>query len=725
MTKTRKKRWYIKHCRENNEKIYSLADQIGCSRVLSTLLVNRGFDDENSATAFVNKSQEKLHNPFLLNDMDKAVNRIASSINNNEKITIYGDYDVDGVTSVSNLYLYLQSLGAKVDYYIPSRKGEGYGISTEALLKLKNNGTSLIITVDTGITAINEIDFANSLGIDVVVTDHHECTDALPNAIAIINPKRHDSTYPFSSLAGVGVVFKLLCALESFIKGISIKDATREIAIKYSDLTAIGTIADVMPVVDENRIIVSYGLERAEKTDKIGLAMLINLCRNGDGKTNTRPKTKKRLTSGFVGFTLAPRINAAGRISSASIAVDLFLSKNEAEAESYAYQLCEINKERQYTENKIVEEANQIIEQSHLDEKSIIILDNENWHHGVIGIVSSRVSDKYGVPSVLISFEGNDDPYSQDAIGKGSGRSVSGLNLVEALTHCSDLLEKFGGHELAAGLTIKRKNLDALKQRLEEYAKNCFKNVDIEPVLEIDTELSEDEISLELAKEISLLEPFGVANTTPVFSATNMIIEDIIPVGMNKHLRLILSKGGKQFSAMLFSVSPEEFWLDIGDEVDVAFNLETNEFAGNVALQINVKDIVPSQRYIQIEKHNEELYVQIKEGKSTLAPTEFIPEREDFAIAYKHLLNSARCDKDEYSYMHFALDLNRYNPVTPFTYQKVKIIIKVFMELNVVGIEEIDDFKFRFKISYSKNKTNLEKSSLLKKLKSMYQTPKR
>ncbi len=725
MTKTLKKRWHIRHCREDNDKIYSLAEQIGCSRVLSTLLVNRGFDDEKSATAFINKSQERLHSPFLLNDMDKAVNRISSSVENQEKITIYGDYDVDGVTSVSNLYLYLQSLGARVDYYIPSRKGEGYGMSTEALLKLKNNGTSLIITVDTGITAINEIDFATSLGIDVVVTDHHECTDILPKAIAVINPKRHDSTYPFSSLAGVGVVFKLLCALESHIKGASIKDATREIASKYADLTAIGTIADVMPVVDENRIIVSYGLERAEKTDKIGLAMLINLCRNGDGKSSSKPKTKKRLTSGFVGFTLAPRINAAGRISSASIAVDLFLSKSEAEAESYAYQLCEINKERQYTENKIVEEANQIIEQKGLDEKSIIILDNENWHHGVIGIVSSRVSDKFGVPSVLISFEGNDDPFEPEAIGKGSGRSVSGLNLVEALTHCSDLLEKFGGHELAAGLTIKRKNLEKFKQRLEDYAKNCLKSVDIEPVLDIDTELNESEITLDLAKEISLLEPFGIANSTPLFSATNMIIEDLIPVGMNKHLRIILSKSGKQFSAMLFSVSPEEFWLDIGNEVDVAFNLESNEFAGNVTLQINIKDICPSQRYLQIEQQNEELYVQIKEGKSNLSPTEFIPEREDFAIAYKHLLNSARCNKEEYSYMRLASDLNRYNPANPFTYVKVKIIIKVFTELNVVGIEEIDEYSFKFKLSYSKNKVNLDKSSLLKKLKSMYQTAKR
>ncbi len=724
MIKRKNKRWQLVDSAENREKIEQLSAQIGCSRAFSTLLVNRGFDNRSSAISFMNKSQEKLHNPFLLNDMDKAIERILTAVENQEKITIFGDYDVDGVTSVTILYLYLTSINANVDYYIPSRKGEGYGISNEALSKLNTNGTKLIITVDTGITATCEIEFAKSLGIDVVVTDHHECAEELPNAIAVINPKRQDSTYPFSSLAGVGVVFKLLCALEARTKQVSIKDATREIAHKYADLTAIGTIADVMPVVDENRIIVSYGLERAENTDKIGLTKLINLCRNGDSKvTNNKNKTKKRLTSIFVGYTLAPKLNAAGRISSASIAVELLLSKNEAQAESYACQLYEINKERQYTENKIVEEADKIIEEKGLDKKSIIILDNENWNHGVIGIVSSRITDKYGVPSVLISFEGNEDPYAPNAIGKGSGRSVEGMNLVEALNQFTSLLVKSGGHELAAGLTIKRENLELFRKSLEEYASNCFKGVDTQPVLEIDTELETNEISLEIAKEISALEPFGTANPTPVFSAKNMVIEDIIPVGMNKHLRIILSKGTKHYSAMLFSVSPKEFWLDIGDEVDVAFNLETNEFAGNVSLQINIRDIKISEAYQQIEKQNEEIYQQIRAGESSLAPELFIPVRDDFATVYKYLVDSARCDKEAFSYMRLSNELNRYAS-TPFTYSKIKIIIKVFIELNIVAIEEIDEFSFNFKISYSKNKANLEKSSLLKKLKSMYQTKK-
>jgi len=722
---TKNKKWHIKYMPENDSLAKDLAYSIGCSEVFAQLLINRGYFDKDSAIAFLNKSEEVLHSPFLLNDMEKAVERIRHAIDNKEKITIYGDYDVDGVTSVSILYLYLESLGANVEYYIPSRKNEGYGMSNEAIAKLAQNGTSLIITVDTGITAIKEIDYARELGIDVVVTDHHECTDFIPNAVAVINPKRHDTTYPFANLAGVGVVFKLLCAIQARHFQLSVLKATMEVAQEYADLTAIGTIADVMPIIDENRIIVAYGLEKAEKTHNVGLAMLIKLCRNGEGKaTFSKQKTKKRISSGFVGFTLAPRINAAGRISDASIAVELFLSKSEQKAEKYALELCEINKERQFTENKIVEEAINIVENTELSEKSVIILDNENWNHGVVGIVSSRISDKYGVPSILISFEGNEDPFSPEAIGKGSGRSINGMNLVEALSTCSDLLEKFGGHELAAGLTVKRKNLEELKQRLTKYADDCFKDITLERVLEIDTELTSDDFTLDLAKEISYLEPYGVSNPTPLFIARNMCIEDIIPVGMNKHLRIILSNNGYDFSAMLFSVSPEEFWLETDDEVDVVFNLETNEFSGNISLQVNIKDIRLSERCLQIEKQNEEMYQKAWNGETTLSPEYFIPERDDFSVVYKHLLNSARCNKESYSYTRLINDINRYRLKNPISYTKAKIIIKVFLELNIISIEEIDDFSFKFKISYSKNKANLEKSNILRKLKTTYQSKK-
>ena len=642
MTEIKRKKWTFKGVQAKNEAYDSLSLDIDCSKTLARLLVNRGLDTKEKAIAFIEKSQEILYNPFLLNDMDVAVKRILLAIEKKDKITIYGDYDVDGVTSVSILYLYLESLGVDIDYYIPCRKGEGYGISELALQKIKENGTSLIITVDTGVTAINEIEIANNLGLDVIVTDHHECLEFLPNAIAVINPKRPDTTYPFSQLAGVGVVFKLLCALEARYSNTSVLRATSKIASKYADLTAIGTIADVMPVIDENRIIVAYGLEKAENTENLGLASLVNMCRNGEGK-NTKSKSKKRLTSGFVGYTIAPRINAAGRISSASKAVELFLSKNAPHAESLAYELGEINKERQFNENKIVEEANEIIEENGLNQNSMIILDSNEWHHGIIGIVSSRISDRFGIPSILISFEGNEDPYDGEAIGKGSGRSVPGMNLVDALGSCADLLDKFGGHELAAGLTIKRKNLEAFKKKLEEYAKNCFKDADMERKLEIDMELSSNEITLSLAKEMGLLEPYGISNPAPIFATKNMVIEDIIPLGMNKHLKLILSKGSMRFSAMLFSVSPEEFWLSIQDEVDVAYNLEVNEFAGVQNLQISIKDIRLSERSLIIDTQNLQHYTDAKAGNSQLSYDYIVPSREDFATVYPHLDLSSRC----------------------------------------------------------------------------------
>lgn len=715
----KKKKWLIKQRPEDKDLIFELSNSLGVSEALSTLLINRGYTDEKSAFSFLRKSQEKLHDPFLLNDMDKAVDRILSAVNNKEKITIYGDYDVDGVTSVCNLLLYLKSIGAIVDYYIPCRKTEGYGVSKEAISKLVEGGTKLIITVDTGVTAIDEVDFANQNGIDVVVTDHHECTEILPKAVAVINPKRQDSKYPFSALAGVGVVFKLLCALESTKKGINMLEATKNIAYGYADLTAIGTIADVMPVIDENRIIISFGLDRVENTDKIGLAALIRLCRNGDNK-QAKQKSKKRINTSFVGYTLAPRINAAGRISSASIAVELFLSKDEAKAEEYASELCEINRERQFTENKIAEEALEIAEKSGCEGKSIIILDNECWNHGVIGIVSSKVTEKYGVPSILISFEGNEDPFDDEAIGKGSGRSIPGLNLFEALSTCDDILEKAGGHELAAGLTVKRKNLPILKERLEKYASECFKNGENQRTLEIDAELSTSEISLDFASELSLLEPCGVENATPVFASKNMVIEDITPVGMNRHLRITLSKEGKIFSGMLFSVSPEEFWLNVGDEVDVAFNLETNEFLGNISLMINIRDICESGRSLQIENQNEAMYQEAKDGVSKLSYEYIVPEREDCAIVYNCLSTKARCGQDIYTYTKLTSDLNQSSQGSCFNYVKVKFIIKIFRELNVISIDEIDERSFSFKLIYGKAKTNLDKSNILKRLRYIY-----
>lgn len=717
MKKDRKK-WNIKGNLVDASFSKELSSALGISDVLSTLIINRGYTSIDDARAFISKSAETLHDPFLLNDMEKGCNRILDAIKNGEKISIYGDYDVDGVTSVSILYMYLDANGANVNYYIPSRKGEGYGVSENAIRKLADDGTQLIITVDTGVTANAEVEIAKELGIDVVITDHHECRPELPQALAIINPKRVDSTYPFPSLAGVGVVFKLLCALEAMRTGDEMIDCVRRISIDYADLTAIGTIADVMPVKDENRLIVSLGLNLVDQTKNIGLGALLELCRSNE--TRSRTKTKKKASSGFIGFTVAPRINAAGRISDASIAVELFLSKNEEYAQELALKLCDINKDRQLEENKIAEQAYAIIEENGLASNNVIILDDEAWHHGIIGIVASRISERYSLPAILISFEGNENSNDPEAIGKGSGRSVKGMNLVDALSSCSDILDKFGGHELAAGLTVKRKYLPELRERMNEYARKCFENQAPDCALDIDCYLSPNQISLPLAGEIGILEPYGVSNPVPVFAISNMIVEDIVPIGMNRHLKLTLSKDGIAFTGMLFCVSSQDFPYEIYDEVDVAFNLEINEFLNTKSVQFNIKDIRMSERAYTEQLTLESEFIKVKNGESTLSSEEIIPQREDFALLYSFLTKEAREGKEQYSYVKLLKAIKRkYSGVTA-NYIKIKLMIKIFRELNIISIDEIDEYSFTFKVNYSKNKTNLEKSNILKKIKSNY-----
>lgn len=719
MDKQQRKKWEVKFTPDKEKYIDEISEGTGLCRTMSKLLINRGYTDVKSANDFLGKRTEILHDPFLLDDMEKGAAKILECIKAGRKITVYGDYDVDGITSVSILYLYLSRSGAEIEYYIPSRKGEGYGVSSEAVKKIASGGTSLIITVDTGITANNEVEEAKALGIDFVITDHHECPEVLPEAYAVINPKRSGSKYPFASLAGVGVVFKLLCALEALKSGEPMIECVRRIADGYSDLTAIGTIADVMPVTDENRIIISYGLSLAEHTDKIGLEKLINLCRSNETKT-TKQKVKKKLSSGFIGFGLAPKINAAGRISDASIAVELFLTKDESLAEKYALKLCEINRERQLEENKIAEEANEYIEKHPFDKSGVIIIENDTWNHGVIGIVSSRITEKYSLPSILISFEGNEDPTDPEAMGKGSGRSIGGMNLVNALSSCSDLLEKYGGHELAAGLSVKRKNLDEFKRRMNEYARGFFGGEAPAPALDIDCELDTDEINLSLASEISMLEPYGVSNPTPLFVLRDAKIDDIMPVGMNRHLKIRLSKGDFSANAMLFGTSTEEFSLRTDDTVDVAFNLEINDFMGNLSPQMNVKDIRMSESEYLKELENEKAYEDVKSGVSALDPSEIIPTREDFALIYKFLLKEAREGRDEYTVTVLLYALERSFPDVSLNYVKVKLAIKVIRELNIISVEEKDSKTYKFKFTYSKNKTSLDKSNILKTVKGMY-----
>ena len=699
------------------EAASAISDALGVSAALGRLLYKRGCHTPDEARSFLRFEGESLYDPYLLPDMRTAVEKIMEAVKAHRKIMIYGDYDADGVTSVSVLYLYLSGLGADVGYYIPKRS-EGYGMSECAVRQMAEDGVGLIITVDTGVTAISEIRLARELGIDVVVTDHHECIDELPCAAAVVNPQRRDNKYPFVGLAGVGVVYKLLCALETaYSDDGDTAAATLRISEKYIDLVAIGTVADVMPVLDENRIIVSYGLSRIENTTRPGLRALMEACASS-GDTARRAK-KTRVTSGYISFTLAPRINAAGRMGDASLAVALFLSKTETEAAALASKLCEVNRERQQLENIIAGEAYEKIEATHdFEHDPVIVVADEGWHHGIIGIVASRVTEKYGRPSILISFEG--DGGSKD-IGKGSGRSVHGLNLAFALCECGDLLIKCGGHELAAGLTIERGKLDEFRRRINEVARQKLAGVSSSSVVNVDDTLKPDELTLGLAEEIRMLEPYGVGNPTPVFMTEDMPVVTVTGVGANKHTKLTLGSMNSAVTGMVFSVSPEELGFSAGSLVDVLYNIEINEFRGELSLQLIVRAIRKSASQVRHETEARMLYEALRSGTAEM-PSEYddyIPGRSELAALYRVLRGEISAGKTEHTAGEIESLVSRLAKVK-VNYVSVRLSLDIFAEMGILNVCETAADTFTVGLPAHSEKVDLEKSRILSMLREKY-----
>ncbi len=720
----REKTWSEKYIFGNaqlDREVSFVAQALNCSDIFAVLLRNRGFSTPDEAQRFLRFETNDFHDPFLLNDMDTAVARIASAVENGEKICIYGDYDVDGVTSVSMLYLYLTSLGADVIIKIPTRDGEGYGVSSAAVEQLAETGVKLIITVDTGVTATDEVLYAKTLGVDVVVTDHHECRSELPKACAVVNPHRQDSRYPFCDLAGVGVVFKLICAYEMTLcraRGESVLAGVGRICKEYADLAAIGTIADVMPITDENRLIVSMGLKLLENTKRRGLEALIDAINSGgrDGKSSQK---KRKISSGFIGFGIAPRINAAGRISDSIIAVNLLLEEDRECAREYAEQLCEINKQRQIEENKIAEQAYEMIENDpDRDKNSVIVLEHDEWQQGIIGIVSSRITEKYGLPSILISFKGSviGEPHDMDN-GKGSGRSIKGMNLVGALSYCEDVLEKFGGHELAAGLTIRRGNVDEFRRRINEYAEQNLTEELFKIKIDADCELQMEHLTLGLAEELLRLEPFGVGNPTPLFIARDMRVQRIMQLSGGKHTKLILEKDGKSVCGMYFGNSPSKLGFEVADKIDVLFNLDVNEYKGIKSVQMIIQDARLSESYTKKLDNSKRRYAQISEGAIYDPEENVIPSRDDFAAVYTVLRREFRCGND-ITDMKTLIKLVNFGDEQTINYIKLKYILRIMNELRICAVEEMGEDIFRFEIFFNSAKTSIEKSSILKKLKS-------
>ena len=713
----KEKKWIIKSMGDGADAAISeIASALNLHPIVAKLLYSRGYTDVESAGIFVNMESEILCNPFSLIDMEKGIARINKAIKNREKITIYGDYDVDGVTSVCTLFLYLKSKGAIVNFYIPNRSGEGYGVSCSAIDSLKADGTTLIITVDTGITANEEVEYAKSIGVDFVITDHHECRSDLPNAVAIINPHRPDCPYPFKELAGVGVVFKLVSAYEEKYSGISRKEAALKIFNDYADLVAIGTIADVMPIKSENRIIVGYGLKMIENTKRPGLIALMNASLNRQDGAHDRNKKRKKITSGYIGYTVAPRINAAGRVRSATIAVKLFLEQNVDRANSISLELCQANKERQNEENTIMQEAAEKLLSWDAEKYPVIVLDADTWHHGVIGIVASRITEKYARPCILISFEGNEGAPSKDDVGKGSGRSIKGLNLVDALVACSDNLVKYGGHELAAGLSVTREQLPAFIENINAYARENLSDEDMIPTLDVDCEIDFSDLTFSLAQQLQKLEPYGIGNPQPSFVIYDTHVSEIVPVSDGRHTRFTFTDGKSTVNAMYFSNRADALGIYNGDKVDVVFNVDINEWLGRRSVQLIVKDIKPSKTQSQKAKDEVTRFEEIWNGDSYDKDEDVLPKREDFAAVYRFLNASVRSGADTFEHRDLSSRLSSHHSTTKINYIKLKIIIKVFTELNIIGIEEIANEVYKFTLHYSTSKTELDKSNLLRRL---------
>lgn len=563
----------------------SLCSALGVPPLVARVLVRRGYGDAASAAGFIDKSAAELHSPLLMADMDKAVERIKKATAAGEKITVYGDYDVDGITATAFMVRSLRALGAEADAYIPDRRGEGYGVNNGALKTLAERGTSLVVTVDTGITAVSEAEYARSLGLDMIITDHHECKSSLPEAAAVVNPKRPDCPYPFKELAGVGVAFKLICALTG--------DAGA-VMEKYGDIVALGTVADVVSLTDENRFIADYGINKMLRDPNPGLKAVLD----------TVGSAAKWNSSAVVSYSVAPRLNAAGRMSSAMTAVDLLLCEDAGRAAALAAELDGENRRRQSEEGLIFEQAVDMIYKNDMFDKKALVLAKRGWHHGIIGVVASRLCDRFNRSCVLISVE--------DGICKSSGRSVEGVNLFDALNSCGDILEKFGGHAYAAGFSIKEENIPELDRRLNEFA---AKAPAAAAKLYVDAVAEVEELSVENVRATEVLCPYGAGNKTPIFAVLGLTLSEVKPLSGGKHCRFRAEKNGLRMEIIAFGMGAAADEFVAGDEVDVAGELNINAYNGAERVQLVLADIRRSRRSISDE----------------------LPSRDDFAAVYRSL----------------------------------------------------------------------------------------
>lgn len=664
----------------DKERAAAFAQTYGVPFFLAMLMNIRGLDDAAHLREFLGEG-EPLSDPFLLKDMDKAAARITCAVDNMEKIAVYGDYDADGVTSTAMLYSYLETRGADVIFYIPQREGEGYGMNIGAVEYLKEQGVSLIVTVDNGISSVQEVARANELGIDVVVTDHHRPQEILPDAVAVVDAYRPDDTSPYKHFSGVGIAFKLLMALEDGAGDVE------DLLEAYSDLAAIGTIGDIVPLTGENRTLIRAGLERLSQSDRPGVqALLENAGIAG-----------KALTSTNVAFTLVPRINATGRMGAPERAVRLLISGYEEEAEVLSEEICADNEERRRVEAEIAEAAFADIEAKGYMKDRVVVVDGENWHHGVIGIVASRVTERCGKPCMIIS--------RGETEAKGSGRSIEGFSLFEAICACGDLLLKFGGHPMAAGITLKPENIEAFRKRINQYAVEHFPQMPTQTVT-LDCKLNPAALSVSMAQSLTQLEPFGNGNPQPVFGLFNMELSNVTPVGGGGHLRLTLEKNGAVITAMRFNTKPEELPYHIGDKIDLAVQLEAREFRGQPSLTVIVRDMKFAA--FNTEKNIASLASFEKWQRGEVLSAEdknrLYPDRACLAAIYRALRTVNGKETDQVRFVsQFGKDM---------TLGLFKTALLVFEERGLVHSEIADD-TFTATLIETSGKTDITRSPVL------------
>ncbi|HHU69321.1 MAG TPA: single-stranded-DNA-specific exonuclease RecJ, partial [Thermoanaerobacterales bacterium] len=561
-------KWKFKDYQKNCELETLLYNELGLPRILIRLLIDRGIKSVEEAKIFLNPKLDYLHDPFLMKDMDKAVDRINKALKDKEKIMIFGDYDVDGITATALLIKVFKLWGKDLLYYLPNRIEEGYGLNKKGINYAHAEGVSLIITVDCGISSFEEIDYAKTLGIDIIITDHHEPHEITPEAYGILNPKQKNCLYPYKELAGVGVAFKLCC-------GIVYNKKSNNNLFSFLDLVTIGTIADIVPLTGENRILVTHGLQLLNKTKNPGIIALKEVCDLSNSDINV----------GNISFMLAPRINATGRVGNPDLGVELLTCSSNEKAQELAICLDKLNKERQTIELAILEQSREIISKNiDLSKEKVIILASENWHPGVIGIVASKITEEYSRPSILISIEEN--------VCKGSGRSIPSFDLFQAVKECEEYLVKYGGHEQAMGLTINRDKIQDFRIALNRIADKRLSAEELQPSIRIDTNINPEDISLELIENLDKMKPYGVGNPTPVFVSNHLKIDNYQWVGKSKeHIKLTLEYNNKLFPAIGFNFYHYKDIIKEKERVNIAYSIDTNEWNGNTYIDLFIKDI--------------------------------------------------------------------------------------------------------------------------------------